>query len=258
MWHHPATVKARLRRWSGLVFRPVAVAFDPRLEGLEHRLVERIAAMERHVASDAEVTAEMTITQSRLLARLESRLAALEERLGTAAAAVAAEPGWSSRPVAVGWALGILNGLGGPARIGLSSPGDAGLPVSLAALGHDVVLLDPVGAPLPAHPRIHAPSADDAARDLDAALVLCPDSAAGPAPLDATLAARAAARLRAGGTLLLATPQSTAGGLDELLGGLRLESTTLAAPGPAGMWEVVSDGAPAGDGLALLRATATR
>lgn len=257
MWHHPATVKARLRRWSGLVFRPVAVAFDPRLEGLEHRLVERMGAMERRVATDAEVTAEMTITQSRLLARLEARLASLESRL--AGEPAAAEPGWSSRPVAVGWALGILNGLGGPARIGLSSPGDAGLPVSLAALGHEVVLLDSSSnAGVPAHPRIHVASAGDAARDLDAALVLCPDSAAGPAPVDAALAARAAARLRPGGTLLLATPQSTAGGLDELLGGLQLESTTLAAPGPAGLWEVAPDGVPAGDGLALLRATATR
>jgi hypothetical protein len=82
MWHHPATVKARVRRWSGLVFRPVAVAFDPRLEGLEHRVVERLERrldeMETRVAADAEVMAEMTITQSRLLARLESRLAALE------------------------------------------------------------------------------------------------------------------------------------------------------------------------------------
>jgi len=122
------------------------------------------------------------------------------------------------------------------------------------------VLLDSsVGAGLPAHPRIHATGGEGAGRDLDAALVLCPDSAAGPGPLDAALAARAAARLRAGGTLLLATPQSTAGGLDELLGGLRLESTTLAAAGPGGMWEVVAGGgAPAGDGLALLRATATR
>lgn len=85
MWHHPATVKARLRRWSGVVFRPVAIAFDPRLEGMEHRIVERIesrlTAMEQRVATDAEVTAEMTITQSRLLARLDARLAALEESL---------------------------------------------------------------------------------------------------------------------------------------------------------------------------------
>jgi uncharacterized coiled-coil protein SlyX len=89
MWHHPATVKARLRRWSGLVFRPVAVAFDPRLEGLEHRIVERVDArlseVETRVAADAEVIAEMGITQSRLLARLEARLAELETRLDGAA-----------------------------------------------------------------------------------------------------------------------------------------------------------------------------
>src|SRR5581483_7204091 len=86
MWHHPATVKARVRRWSGVVFRPVAVAFDPRLERLEQRVVERVVgpltarldALERHVATDADTTAEMSITQSRLLARLEGRLAALE------------------------------------------------------------------------------------------------------------------------------------------------------------------------------------
>jgi hypothetical protein len=64
------------------VFRPVAVAFDPRLEGLEHRLNLRIEEMENHVATDAEVAAEMTTLQARSLGRLEERLVAIEERLG--------------------------------------------------------------------------------------------------------------------------------------------------------------------------------
>ena len=67
---------------SGVLFRPVAVAFDPRLEGLEHRLRLRLEELENHVATDAEVAAEMTTLQARSLGRLEERLAAIEERLG--------------------------------------------------------------------------------------------------------------------------------------------------------------------------------
>jgi hypothetical protein len=261
MWHHPATVKARLRRWSGVVFRPVAIALDPRLEGLEGRIVERIEsrleAVERHVATDADVIAEMSITQSRLLARLEARLAALEARQD-AGAAVAG----GSRPVATAWAIAALGGLRAPARVAVSAPGDAGLPLALVGLGHEVLLVDG-DAVAPAHPRVRHDVGTSAAgeavgRDLDAAVVLCAEGAAGPAPVDAALAARLAARLRPGGMLLLASPQSTAAGLDELLGGLRVVERLVAAPGTGGVWEVARDGGAAGDGVALLRADATR
>jgi hypothetical protein len=75
-------VKARLRRISALVFRPVAVAFDPRIEGLEYRLRQRLLELENHVATDAEVAVEMTTLQARSLGGVERRLAAIEERLG--------------------------------------------------------------------------------------------------------------------------------------------------------------------------------
>lgn len=253
MWHHPATVKARLRRWSGLVFRPVAVAFDPRLEGLEHRVVERIEsrleAMERHVASDAEVTAEMTITQSRLLARLESRLAALEERLAVPV---------GSRALVAAWVLGGLAGLRVPARIGVAAAGDAGLAMALAGLGHEVVLLGG-GAEAVEHPRIRRDGGGGAAqRDLDAAVVVCAEGTSGPAPVDGALTSQAVARLGEGGLLLLAAPQSQAGALEALLGGLDVEERAVAVRGPSGVWEVARDGAAGADGVALLRAAAPR
>lgn len=254
MWHHPATVKARVRRWSGVVFRPVAVAFDPRLERLEQRVVERVVgpltarldALERHVATDADTTAEMSITQSRLLARLEGRLAALE----------AGGPGGdggmvsSSHPVAVGWALGALAPLGGAGRVALSAPGDPGLPLALVGLGFDVLLMD--DAPLPQHPRLRG---DDGAAELDAAVVLCAEGADGPRAVDAGATARLARRLRGGGMLLVSTPQRAGDDVEAPLGGLRLVERSVVVPTAGGPWEVAADGS-AGDGVALLRAVA--
>src|SRR5579884_2009219 len=203
LWHHPATVKERVRRWSGVVFRPVAVAFDPRLEGLEHRVVERVLgrldALERHVATDADTAAEMGITQSRLLARLEARLAALESAGSGSGAALVS----SSHPVAVAWALGVLAGLPPPARIALSAPGDPGLPLALVGLGHVVSLVD--DAALPEHPRLRRDTEESG--ELDAAVVLCAEGPDGPVAVDAALGARLARRLRLGGTLLVSTPQ---------------------------------------------------
>lgn len=74
-------MKARVKRLSGQVFKPVAVALDPRLEALEHRLRLRMDQLENHVATDAEVATEMTITQARALDRLEARLEAIEASL---------------------------------------------------------------------------------------------------------------------------------------------------------------------------------
>jgi BMFP domain-containing protein YqiC len=92
-------VKARLRRISGVIFRPIAVAFDPRLDRLEQHLLARIEQLENHVATDTEVASEMTITQARALARLENRLAAIEERLGAGGqAAPTAPPGDGGEP----------------------------------------------------------------------------------------------------------------------------------------------------------------
>jgi len=170
------------------VFRPVAVAFDPRLEGLEHRIVERVDArldeMETRVATDAEVIAEMGITQSRLLARLEVRLAELEARLG-------GDGGGGGVTVA---ALRALAELPAPARVAVSSPGDVSLAVALAGLGHDVVVLD-AGAAVPSDARIRVGDLDGA--QLDAAVVL--------GDVDAALVGQAAARLRPGGMLLVAS-----------------------------------------------------
>ncbi len=245
MWHHPTTVKARLRRWSGVVFRPVAIAFDPRLDGLEHRIVERIearlGAVESNVATDAEVTAEMTITQSRLLARLEARLAAIEERVGR---------GSGAAPLVAAWVIGALAGLRVPARVGVWAPGDASLAVALAGLGHSVVVIDAAAA-VPSHPRIRRD--DGGAAELDAAVLL-----GGEAGLDVALVARAAARLRSGGMVLLSAPQRQAGELDEAAAELRVEEKVVAAPAASGVWEVARDGAPGGDGVALLRAAAVR
>lgn len=253
MWHHPATVKARVRRWSGVVFRPVAVAFDPRLEGLENRVVDRVLArldaLERHVATDADTTAEMSITQSRLLARLEARLAALEAGGAAGGAAVVS----SSHPVAVAWVLGALAGLEAPGRIALSAPGDPGLPLALVGLGHEVLVADDVA--LPEHPRLRRDAADGGA--LDAAVVLCGEGPDGPRPVALDLTTALARRLRAGGTLLVSTPQRATNDVEAPLGGLRMVERAVAVPTPGGPWEVARDGS-AGDGVALLRAVAER
>jgi hypothetical protein len=71
-------MKQFLRRLFALVFKPVAISMDSRLEGLEHRLTLRMDQMENHVATDAEVSAELAITLSRTLARIEKRLDVLE------------------------------------------------------------------------------------------------------------------------------------------------------------------------------------
>jgi hypothetical protein len=236
-----------------VVFRPVAIAFDPRLEGLEHRIVERVLAridaVERHVATDADTSAEMAITQSRLLARLEARLAALE----AGGAPGGGEGGMvsSSHPVAVAWALGALSSLGGAGRIALSAPGDPGLPLALVGLGHEVLVLG--GAALPEHPRLRADSGDGG--PLDAAVVLCAEAADGPRPVDAGVTAGLARRLRPGGMLLVSTPQRATDDVEAPLGGLRLVERAVAVPTPGGPWEVAGDGS-AGDGVALLRAVA--
>jgi len=241
-----------------VVFRPVAVAFDPRLEGLEHRVVERLVArldaMEGHVASDADAAAEMAITQSRLLARLEARLAALEARLGGGAAGGGAAMLSSSHPVAVAWALGALVGLAVPSRVAVSAPGDPGLGLALAGLGHDVLVLDE-GASLPEHPRLR-PDLDGGAR-LDAAVALCGEGPDGPVPVDVALTRALAGRLEQGGVLLVSTPQRASDDVEAPLGGLRLVERLVAVPTAGGPWEVARDGS-AGDGVALLRAVAGR
>jgi hypothetical protein len=261
MWHHPATVKARVRRWSGLAFRPVAVAFDPRLEGLEHRVVERLerrlAEVETRVAADAEVMAEMTITQSRLLARLESRLAALEGGAGDDGPGF---PGWA--PIVSGWVLGTLAALRAPARIGLMAVGEPGMALALVGLGHEVVLLEE-GTPAPVHPRVRR--LEVMSRDvgsLDAA-VLLGAGAGGVVAVDAARSAAIAALLSEGGVLLATAPLAEAAVLEALVdtqrSGLHPAERLVAAPGSAGVWEVMREGAPAGgEGVVLLRAIASR
>jgi hypothetical protein len=240
----------------------VAIAFDPRLEGLEHRIVERVLArldgLERHVATDADTAAEMAITQSRLLARLEARLAGLESGGGSGGSAGAEALVSSSHPVAVAWALGALGTVGaaaaGAARIALSAPGDPGLPLALVGLGHEVLVLD--DGPLADHPRLRR---DDpgGGEELDAAIVLCGEGPDGPRPVRAGLTAGVARRLRAGGTLLVGTPQRAGDDIEAVLGGLRLVERRVVVPTPGGPWEVAGDGS-AGDGVALLRAVAER
>lgn len=257
MWHHPATVKARLRRWSGIVFRPVAVAFDPRLERLEQRIVDRVAApllarldaLERHVATDADTAAEMGVLQSRLLARLEGRLAAAGSAAGAGGGAGLVS---SSHPVAVAWALGALASLGGSGRVALSAPGDPGLRLALVGLGFWVLAAGDVA--LPEHPRLLR--FEEAGGDaLDAAVVLCAEGPDGPVPVDAALTSALARRLRPGGMLLVSTPQRATDDVEAPLGGLRLVERSVVVPTPGGPWEVAADGS-AGDGVALLRAVA--
>jgi hypothetical protein len=89
MWHHRADMKNFLRRLFALMFKPVAISMDSRLEGLEHRLMQRMDRLENHVGTDAEVSAELAITLSRTLARIEERLDALEARESEAQAAAA-------------------------------------------------------------------------------------------------------------------------------------------------------------------------
>ncbi|HXA29259.1 MAG TPA: hypothetical protein VN193_10995 [Candidatus Angelobacter sp.] len=245
-------MKARVRRWSGVVFRPVAIAFDPRLEGLEHRIVERVLArldaVERHVATDADTAAEMTVTQSRLLARLDARLAALEAGSGGAVPAALL----SSHPVAVAWVMGALAGLEAPGRLAVAAPGDPGLPLALVGLGHTVLVADTVT--LPEHPRLRRDEGDGS---LDAAVVLCGEGPDGPLPVPVEVVAGLAQRLRAGGTLLVSTPQRATDDVEAPLGGLRLVERMVVVPTPGGPWEVARDGS-AGDGVALLRAVAER
>jgi hypothetical protein len=227
----------------------VAIAFDPRLEGLEHRIVERVLArldgLERHVATDADTTAEMGIVQSRLLARLEARLAALETPGGAGMVS-------SSHPVAVAWVLGALASLEPGARIAVSAPGDPGLALALLGLGHTVLVLD--DAALPDHPRLRRDLGDG---ELDAAVALCGEGPDGPRPVAAALTAGLGRRLRPGGTLLVSTPQRATDDLEAPLGGLRMVERVVAVPTPGGPWEVAGDGS-AGDGVALLRAVAER
>jgi hypothetical protein len=228
----------------------VAIAFDPRLEGLEQRIVERVLArldaVERHVATDADTTAEMSITQSRLLARLDVRLAALEGGGGGGMVS-------SSHPVAVAWVLGALAGVAVPGRIALSAPGDPGLMLALVGLGHDVLVMDDVA--LPQHPRLRRDTGDGGG--LDAAVVLCAEGPDGPAAVPVSLSAGLGRRLRAGGMLLVSTAQRATDDVEAPLGGLRLVERMVAVPTAGGPWEVARDGS-AGDGVALLRAVAER
>jgi hypothetical protein len=74
-------MKALLRRFFSILFRPVAVAVDPRLEVFENRLSNRMDQLENHVGTDAEVSAELAVTQGRTLASIDERLRRVEEKL---------------------------------------------------------------------------------------------------------------------------------------------------------------------------------
>jgi hypothetical protein len=87
--------------------------------------------------------------------------------------------------------------------------------------------------------------------------VLCGEGPDGPRPVPVELSAGLARRLRAGGMLLVSTPQRASDDLEAPLGGLRLVERMVAVPTPGGPWEVARDGS-AGDGVALLHAVAER
>jgi hypothetical protein len=76
-------MKARLRHLSRVLLRPVVVAVEPRLDVLETRLTARMEQVENHVGTDAEVAAELAVTQGRSLAAVEERLRRVEEKLDT-------------------------------------------------------------------------------------------------------------------------------------------------------------------------------
>lgn len=74
-------MKARLRHLSRVLLRPIVVAVEPRLDVMETKLTARMEQLENHVGTDAEVAAELAVTQGRSLGAVEERLRRIEEKL---------------------------------------------------------------------------------------------------------------------------------------------------------------------------------
>lgn len=238
-------LRAVLSRIFRVLFWPIAVALDPRLRTLEHRLVLRMDRLENHVATDAEVAAELAVTQSRTLGRLEERLREAE----------AAARGGGAHDLEAAWAISALASLAPPARV-LVDHGDEGpVALTLAALGHEVYAAGHGGEGTPAHPRVHrSPSLSEALHDaggVEAAVLLtprCGGASAGPAALPAIAGA-----LHDPGLLLIALD----GGAG-LPAGWRVQSSSLlTARGGAPEW-VVDASADERPGTRLVRALLER
>lgn len=76
----PVPPPSRLRRAALAPLRPLIRFFDVRFQYLE----ARFPALEHRVEADLEAAAELHALTSRSLAEIERRLAAIEERLGSA------------------------------------------------------------------------------------------------------------------------------------------------------------------------------
>lgn len=238
-------LRAVLSRIFRVLFWPVAVALDPRLKTLEHRLTLRMDRLENHVATDAEVAAELAVTQSRTLGRLEERLRLAES---------AAQRG-AVHNIEAAWALAAVGGIASPGRIVVDHGDQGPVALALAALGHEVFASaaeDPTG---PFHERLHLLASLDealaAAGPVDAVVVLSPQ--AGAATPIAAVAPRIATALRDGGVLLAALPDGVA-----LPAGWRIEHSaliTLRAGTPEWVVDASADERP---GTRLVRALAAR
>ena len=160
----------------------------------------------------------------------------------------------SERIVEPGFVFAALAGLEPPARIVDVGGSESTVGLSLAALGHDVTVVDPRGYPI-AHPRLEVAACrlDELAPELapfDAAVALSAiehfglggygPAAAGGAGLDLAAVADLRGRVRPGGLLALTVPFAgaprvddfervyDAAGLDALLAGWRVETARAA------------------------------
>ena len=251
--------------------------------------LDRIDQLERRVSADAERVSQAGEAQTGALVGLEERLATLaaetaDLRSRVDAVLVRQANEWL---VTTPYALGALAELPFGSYVLAFGPTDSALSASLAALGHDVVTLDPCTCPL-RHPRVVAVThtAEDQSgppRPFDAIVALAApehgrevDSRGGLAdpPINQALVQDFRGRLRPGGWLVLSVPydcRSTdeplsadgADGLERLLEGWRVVDRRFAVKVEPHGWVLAEGEPPAGAGasgargLVLLRATPT-
>src|SRR5260370_1126603 len=143
---------------------------EPGLGTLEHRLRLGMDRRENHVATDAEVAAELAVTQSRTLGRLEERLRLAES---------AAQRG-AVHDIEAAWALAEAGGIVAPGRIVVDHGDQGPVALTLAALGHEGFAPAAEDPPGPVHQRPPLLASLDealtAAGPVDAVVVLSPQS----------------------------------------------------------------------------------
>jgi hypothetical protein len=252
-------LKSRVRIAGRAATWPVRRFVDPRIAGLLQYLDARFDHINRRMDSlegaafgglDTGAATEATTLMGQTLAELLAHADQTDERLNRMAAALERLEGRASGSesiVEITYALRALARLTSGSKVLAVGGADSTLPLSLAALGTEVVVLDPTPTPLE-HPKLRTVEAPLEKWKTDETFDAIVSLAASSLDAGAGAARRLRGMVKPDGLLILAAPletQSQGNGptvdgkqLENLLAGWTVEDSAVAGRTNAGSWEL--------------------